>query len=182
MSCLGRTNCGPAPAENEEVIVKGGATPERPDRAGELVFGKGGADLIAGRVMERHVDIPGGRLGESLRQMREPEAGVLVARTITNHENAVRCDACPEPFEQAALVVREEIMQEIEKNDVTRLRHWFGDVLFLEIELAINVPSGRAGARDLATIAIDPADRAAEISLAQIKAEQPDTATEIEQR
>ncbi|HXA09902.1 MAG TPA: hypothetical protein VNW28_07955, partial [Chthoniobacterales bacterium] len=101
------------------MIVERRAPPERLHGAGELISVEGGQDFLAGRKMERHLDVPGRHLGETFGQMSEPVTRVAVARTIADDEQAARRDARREPGEEPRLFVRRKIMQDVEEDDVT---------------------------------------------------------------
>ena len=132
--------------------------------------------------MERRSQVPGRRLGEAFRQMRQPETGVAVARTVTNDEQAAGSDARRELIKKAHLVVRAKIMQEIEKHDVASLRNRIADILFEESKIVINALHYRVGTLDFAPVTIEADDRREKIPLAQIESEQTNPAAEIEER
>ncbi len=132
--------------------------------------------------MERPPHIPGRRLGKAFREMRQPETGVVVAWTVANDQQSAGRDPRREPRKKARLVVRAKVMQEIEKHDIARLRNWVADILFDEIEIAINAPRYRVGALDFAAVTVEAADRREKIPLAQIESEQANAAADIEER
>lgn len=151
------------------MIVEWSATPEGRDGAGKLILGEGGEDLLAGREMEGSFHIPGRDLGETLRQMSKPETRIARAWTIADDENPAGCDPARQAIEEAGLIVRRKIMQEIDEDDVTAWRDRVGDVLFDKIEVAISAGGDGVGPFDFAPVAIQPPDRRQEISLAQIE-------------
>ena len=152
------------------------------DGAGEPFRIESSRDFLAGRKMERRSHVPGRRLGEAFRQMRQPETSVAVARTVANDEQAAGSDARREPRKKARLLVRAKVMQKIEKHDVASLCNRIADILFDEIEIIINALLHRVGALDFAAVTVKAADRREKVSLAQIESQQANPAADIEER
>ena len=143
---------------------------------------KCGKDFLAGRKMERRSHVPGRRLGEALRQMRQPETRLPSRGQSRITSRPPGADARREPRKKARLFVRAKVMQEIEKDDVASLRNRIADILFDEIEIVINAPLHRVGALDFAAVTVEAADRREKVPLAQIESQQADPAADIEQR
>ena len=132
--------------------------------------------------MERYSYVPGRRLGEAFRQMRQPEARAALARTVANDEQAAGSDTRREPRKKARLFVRAKVMQKIEKHDVASLCNRIADILFDEIEIMINAALHRVGAFDFAAVAVEAADRWEKVALPQIESQQANPAAGIEER
>jgi hypothetical protein len=139
-------------------------------------------NLLAGGKMQRSMQIPRRRLGKPLRRAGEPEPGISIARTITNHQQASGRNPGGEPLQQSPLFVRRQVMQDIEKDHVPAAFNWVGDVDFGKMKIAIMAPGHRAGSFNFASISIDPVDPRLEISLPQIEGEEANTATDIDKR
>jgi hypothetical protein len=131
--------------------------------------------------MERRSYVPGRRLGEAFRQMRQPKTRAAIARTVADDEQAAGSDARREPRKKAGLFVRAKVMQKIEKHDVASLCNRIADILFAEIEIIINAPLRRVGALDFAAVTVKAADWRDKVPLAQIESQQANPAAGIEE-
>lgn len=97
--------------------------------------------------------------------MGEPEAGVPLSRAIANHQHSAGCEMRGETIEQPHLVVRPEIMKQVEEDQVAARAERLAGILFDEIEILIVTIRRTTGPCDLALVAVERGDRSREISL-----------------
>ena len=147
------------------MIIEWCPSPKWCDGVGKPIFRERRDDLFAGRKMKRSFHIPSDAVCEAFRQMGEPVARIALARTIANNQNAAGCEARRQLFEEPSLIVRAEIMEQVEEDAVAGLRNRFADVVLEKFQIGVSAARDCPGAGDLPSISVEPADWREKIAL-----------------
>ena len=133
--------------------------------------------------MQPHGEIPRDRLRENLRCISGPIAQRPIARAIADENDIAGAGLRREGVQQFFLTSQREIMQEIEKRDVSvRKRQFLAGVLFQKRDPGMACSDRLARVQNFARIHVQPGDGRREAAFAQVKRKQANPASDIEER
>jgi hypothetical protein len=133
--------------------------------------------------MQGPVDVPRNCLREFFREPGQPETQPFVARAVADDQQATGRNARRQMREQRLLFRHRQIVQHIEESDVSaKFRERVLRILMTKFDIVVRRFRDPRTLSDFSRVHINSQDRLAASAFPQIKRQQPDTASHIEDR
>jgi hypothetical protein len=179
----GRSNCGRAAPENEEMVVEWRAAVRRAFLARELGVVERRIDALARGEMQRHAEVPRDGLGEALARVSHPEPPGTVARAVAKHDDAIRRHPRGQLAEERLLISRRQIVNHVEECDITpELRERLRDIVIYKPDAGVTARRNASCFAHLPLIGIETDDRLLAAAFSKVKRQQADTTADIKER
>lgn len=166
------------------MVVEGSFPPEGADGDGEACGGEGFPDHFGIGIADGAGFHPESAAGEDIDEAGEVEAGAASLETIPDDEFAARGDAGGRGFQEGALILCGEELENVEDGDISKVgREGYAGISGIEGDAVVAAGGEHVAAGfNLGGIEIDAVDVIFKTALAEVHGKDAEAAADIEER